>query len=107
MTWGDEIPHSDRPATYHSRLPTLQTERPSHRDAAVKPADLQAEPTELKEQPMEMPGPPRTAREVTMQEEPTELRTSGTATETRKETGLRRELLAALPPLWVAATYAL
>jgi hypothetical protein len=103
----DETRDSDRPAPYHSRLPTLQTERPSHRDAAVKPADLQAQPTELKAQPMEMPGPPRTAREEAMQEEPAELRTSGTATETRKETGLRREPLAAPPPLWVAATYAL
>ena len=128
MTWRDEIRDSDRPSPRHSRLPTLRMERPWHRDAV--PVDLRAEWTELKAPSMEMPAQPRTAREQEMREEPTDslrewewdrdapmpvreqptgLRTPGTATETemQKGTGLRREPLAAPPPRWVAARDAL
>ena len=52
MVWSDESRDSDHPAPRHSPLLTLKGERPSRRDAALKPADLQGQPMEVREEPM-------------------------------------------------------
>ncbi len=94
----NETRDSDPPAPRNSPLPTLKGERPSRRDAALKPVDLQGQPMELRE-------PPRAVRQQPVDLRKERARLRGEPVRWREErTGLGRGTSA--PPPWNAKRYA-
>ena len=107
----NETRDSDPPAPRNSPLPTLKGERPSRRDAALKPVDLQGQPMELREPPRAVREQPAHLRKerarlrgepMRWQEQPTGLGTAPTAPRP-KAMGLGRRASASPSPPWIAA----
>ena len=107
----NETRDSDPPAPRNSPLPTLKGERPSRRDAALKPVDLQGQPMEVRELPRAAREEPIHLRKeqarlrgapTRWEERPTGLRTA-TGPPQPEEAGLGRRVSAAPLPPWIAA----